>query len=490
MYYRFFGLNKAPFKITPDTSLFYSGAKRGATLDALVYAVLNGEGIVKVVGEVGSGKTMLCRMLEVRLPRHVDIVYINNPSLSPDNILQVVAYELAVVTDPCTPKLEAMQKLNSYLTERHAEGAQVVVFLEEAQGMPLATLEEVRLLSNLETEEHKLMQLVMFGQPELDEKLKDPSIRQLRERITHSFDLEPLKEDEIMEYLNFRLWLAGYRGADLFTQKVARRITAYSHGLIRRVNILADKTLLAAYSDNTYVLTPKHVEMAARDSQYTKQFNAKPMLFGGAGLAASLAVVGMLWLGGFKMPEGMWPALQQTVSRYSDQAQQWIAQWREKSVPAQAAQIDAEKPTEKMLTVVPSAARLGQEIAPDSVADGSATDESVASMLPADMTRRLADSLSWIQSNDPEKYSVRLLEVDVSELDKLQNLISELPNNFEQNGLYLLRHEEFDVTRLTLVYSEFTDIGQAEDAIAQMPDLVLQWGPDVQSVRALKSLAR
>jgi hypothetical protein len=149
MYLDHFGLERPPFKITPDPRLFFSGGKRGSVLDALVYAITTGEGIVKVVGEVGSGKTMLCRMLETRLPANVEIVYIANPSLSPANILQVVAFELNLQTREAD-RLQAMQTLQNWLLEQHADGRQVVVFIEEAQGMPLETLEEIRLLSNLE----------------------------------------------------------------------------------------------------------------------------------------------------------------------------------------------------------------------------------------------------------------------------------------------------------------------------------------------------
>ena len=178
MYLEHYGLDRQPFKITPDTSMFYEGSKRGAALEALIYAISSGEGIIKVVGEVGSGKTMLCRMLEVKLSDIVDVVYIANPSLSPDNILHVIAHELHLDVRNDESKLDVMQKLQVYLLRKHADNRQVVVFVEEAQSMPVETLEEIRLLSNLETDQHKLLQMVLFGQPELDDKLAQPQIRQ------------------------------------------------------------------------------------------------------------------------------------------------------------------------------------------------------------------------------------------------------------------------------------------------------------------------
>ena len=271
MYEDYFGLERPPFKITPDTSLFYEGGKRGDILAALVYAIQRGEGIVKVVGEVGSGKTMLCRMLQLELPASVEIVYIANPSVSPEDILFVIAHELSLQVTRNSSKHEVMHLLQDYLLQRHMENKQVVLFIEEAQGMPIETLEEIRLLSNLETDQHKLLQIVLFGQPELDENLAQQSIRQLRERITHNFRLEPLTLDEIHNYLNFRMREVGYTGPELINRAVARKVEQYSGGLLRRINILADKILLSAFAEGTHDLNPKHVTAAVNDSSFEQE---------------------------------------------------------------------------------------------------------------------------------------------------------------------------------------------------------------------------
>ncbi|MCP4874212.1 MAG: AAA family ATPase [Gammaproteobacteria bacterium] len=268
MYEDYFGLKRPPFKITPDTSLFYEGGKRGDILAALVYAIHRGEGIIKVVGEVGSGKTMLCRMLQLKLPETVEIVYIANPSVSSEDILFVIAHELSIPVSRDVSKHEVMHQLQDYLLQRHMENKQVVLFIEEAQGMPLDTLEEIRLLSNLETAEHKLLQIILFGQPELDQNLSIQSIRQLRERITHSFNLEPLTQDEIHNYLNFRMREVGYTGPELINTAVARKIEQYSEGLLRRINIIADKILLSAFAEGTHNLSSKHVTAAVNDSTF------------------------------------------------------------------------------------------------------------------------------------------------------------------------------------------------------------------------------
>ncbi len=297
MYYKYFGLDQPPFKITPDTRLFFPGANRGAVLEALVYAIVNGEGIVKVVGEVGSGKTMLCRMLQTELPKHVDIIYIANPSLSPEHILHAIAFELRLSASPDDDRLVVMQAVQDYLLAKYSENRRVVLFIEEAQSMPMATLEEIRLLSNLETGQDKLLQIVLFGQPELDETLAAHEIRQLKERITYSFMLGAFTEWEIRDYLNARLRASGFRGGELFSPRAIRAIERYSEGLVRRINILADKSLLAAYAGQATTVMLRHVEMAARDSEFIPQQRLPPWAGVAAAAVLLLAVAGgVLWL--------------------------------------------------------------------------------------------------------------------------------------------------------------------------------------------------
>ena len=274
MYYPHFGLKEPPFKITPNTDFFFSGGNRGAVLDALVYAITNGEGIIKVVGEVGSGKTMLCRMLQTILPEQIESIYLANPSVAPEDVLHAIAFELQLKLPKNADRLKVMQELQAHLLSRHAEGRQVVIFVEEAQGMPLATLEEIRLLSNLETKQDKLLQIVLFGQPELDDNLNQPHIRQLRERITHSFHLGPLQTKDIGEYLLFRLRAAGYHGPHLFSEAAIKRLSKAAEGLVRRVNILADKALLAAFAENVFLVTPKHIKAAIQDSEFGSKASA------------------------------------------------------------------------------------------------------------------------------------------------------------------------------------------------------------------------
>ena len=269
MYLDHFGLREPPFGITPNPDFFFEGNMRGELLDALCCAVERGEGFVKVTGEVGSGKTMLCRMMEHRLAPHIDIIYIANPSLLPREVCYAVAAELGLPTSGLRLD-EVMRLVQSDLIARHGRGRQVVLLVEEAQAMPLETLEELRLLSNLETSHDKLLQMVLFGQPELDRHLALPHMRQLRERITQSFTVPLMPEPAVYDFLSFRLHAAGYRGDRVFSVGATRCIARTARGVVRRISILADKALLAAYIDDTRWVELRHAQAAVRDSQLAR----------------------------------------------------------------------------------------------------------------------------------------------------------------------------------------------------------------------------
>jgi type II secretory pathway predicted ATPase ExeA len=296
MYERHFGLTRAPFRITPDPEFFFPGGNRGAVLEALTYAIARGEGVVKVVGEVGSGKTMLCRMLERELPPNCDVVYLANPALDPDAVLNAIAFEMGLGDGAGANKLAVLHRIQDHLLAKHAENRRVVMFVEEAQALPLASLEELRLLSNLETTTEKLLQIVLFGQPELDAKLAAHDIRQLRERITHSFELTGLAGREMRDYVNARLRASGYRGGELFTRGALKQIERASAGLLRRINVLADKALLAAFATNSIQVSAAHVRRAIKDSEFGRR--GSPFQARYAWVAAGLLCAGALgwWL--------------------------------------------------------------------------------------------------------------------------------------------------------------------------------------------------
>ncbi len=290
LYLEHFGLAEPPFRITPHTDFFFDGADRGATLEALIYAILHDEGIVKLSGEVGSGKTMLCRVLMERLPQHVETIYLATPSLARDEILHAIAddLELRLTNERITV---ALRELQEHLIRLYGAGRRVVVLIDEAHVMPEETLEQVRLLSNLESNRHKLMQLVLFGQPELDATLAKPSLRQLRDRITHAFRMRPLSAPEVAKYVSFRMRAAGYRGPDVFAPGALARVARASGGLTRRINILADKSLLAAFTQNVHAVTERHVRAAIADSEFARLRKPwRPAAYAGVALAAGVLI--------------------------------------------------------------------------------------------------------------------------------------------------------------------------------------------------------
>ena len=290
LYLEHFGLAEPPFRITPHTDFFFDGADRGATLEALIYAILHDEGIVKVSGEIGSGKTTLCRVLMERLPAEVETVFLANPSYSRSEILLAIAEELGRPPS-ADPAASALRDLQGMLIELYGKGRRVVVMIDEAHAMPDDTLEQVRLLSNLESSRHKLLQMVLFGQPELDESLAKPSMRQLKDRITHSFRTRPLAVDEVGKYVSFRMRAAGYKGPEVFSASAIAAITRASSGLTRRINVLCDKSLLAAFAANSHAVTPRQVRAAVADSDFAPVAGARPRA-GRALAAAALIALG------------------------------------------------------------------------------------------------------------------------------------------------------------------------------------------------------
>lgn len=288
MYLTHFGLYEAPFRITPAAECFFTGAQRGEILDALLYAVNEGAGIIKLSGEVGSGKTSLCRTLIARLPESCVSVYLANPSLSREELLYAIAdaLDLHIDIDRVGIIMHAIQKKLETLA---TAGRRVIVIADEAHAMPPDTLEELRLLYNLQSADGKLLQLILCGQPELDAKLDRPNMRQLKDRIVHRFTILPLSAPMLEAYLMFRLHGAGYHGAKLFSPEALKLIASASSGLLRRVNILADKSLLAAFVENTHTIHSRHVIAAMRDSGISAPHNPRRAL--ALAVPAALAVL-------------------------------------------------------------------------------------------------------------------------------------------------------------------------------------------------------
>lgn len=269
MYLGHFSLREAPFSITPDSAFFYPHESAQAALNTLLVALRSGEGFLKIVGEVGCGKTVLCRQLLKTLQGEFVTAYIPNPDMGPDDLLMALALELSIKLTPPISRHSVLNALRDCLLAHAQEGRQVVVCIDEAQAIPLRTVESLRLLSNLETEKRKLLQLVLLGQPELDAKLARPEIRQLMQRITFSEYLGPMPADRVPVYLAHRLSTAavdGHTDLQVFEPAAARAIARISGGVPRLINVLAHKCLMLAYGENVHRVGTGHVHLAARDT--------------------------------------------------------------------------------------------------------------------------------------------------------------------------------------------------------------------------------
>lgn len=247
MYLKHFGLTETPFSITPDTSFYFASHSYQEGLNTLLFAILSGEGFIKITGEVGTGKTLLCRKLMSSLDASFKVAYVPNPYLEPHSLLMTLAQELGITVATDVTQHALLTALTHGLLDFARNDIKVVVCLDEVQAMPIETLEALRLLSNLETEKRKLLQVVIFGQPELEVKLNHASIRQLKQRITFEYQLDRLSYDEMQYYLNHRLIIAGYQGSRILSSAALALMYFKSKGVPRLVNILAHKSLLAAY---------------------------------------------------------------------------------------------------------------------------------------------------------------------------------------------------------------------------------------------------
>ncbi|OYY95303.1 MAG: AAA family ATPase [Hydrogenophilales bacterium 28-61-23] len=273
MYLTHFGLREFPFGLTPDTSYFFPGAGAQTALNTLLVALESGEGLIKIVGEVGSGKTLLCRYLLNQLEKKGwAAAYIPNPHLTPAALNQALLSEL--VGADASPGGSVVKRSVAYgltkalemrLLELAQAGKPALALIDEAQAMPLETMEALRLITNLETEKRKLLQIVLFGQPELDTRLADPSVRQIRSRIVFHERITPLAAHETPVYLMHRVAQAGAAGP-LFTLAAAKKLHRLSQGMPRLLNILAHKTLLLAYGEGRAQAEPRHARLAARDT--------------------------------------------------------------------------------------------------------------------------------------------------------------------------------------------------------------------------------
>ncbi len=267
MYLEHFGMHEMPFAITPDTSFFYNYGGYQEALNVLLVAIRSGEGFIKITGEVGAGKTLLCRKLLNTLEEKFVTAYLPNPCLTPAGLRMALADELNVQYARNIGQHRILKLIADRLIELNANGKQVVLLIDEAQALPDDSMEALRLLTNLETEKCKLLQVVLFGQPELDDRIARPKLRQLRQRITFSYSLGAIDKEGVSGYLGHRLLVAGYHGKPLFDADAMKMLHRISCGIPRLINVLAHKALMAAYGQGVFNIYCSHVELAAEDTE-------------------------------------------------------------------------------------------------------------------------------------------------------------------------------------------------------------------------------
>ena len=294
MYLTHFGMKENPFTITPDTDFFFSYGRHLEALNVLLVALHLGEGFIKVTGEVGTGKTLLCRKLLNTLSDKFEIAYIPNPSLKSDALLMALAEEFGIVLEGNETQHKLFKGITQRLIELNASGKRCVLCLDEAQTITEEGLECLRLLTNLETKKYKLLQIVLFGQPELDRQLSKPSLRQLLQRITFSYHLSSIDWKGLNAYLVYRLLKADYHGGRLFMPDAVEELYHKSRGIPRLINILCHKALIAAYGRGQRQIHRKHIRMAARDTECIQErpfFFKQGFVYGAAGLLGTITIV-------------------------------------------------------------------------------------------------------------------------------------------------------------------------------------------------------
>ncbi len=466
MYLDHFGLREPPFSITPVTDFFYAGARRGPTLEALIYAVTHVEGIVKVVGEVGSGKTMLCRVLMERLPPEVETVYLCHPALRPDELLYAVADELGLNL-AVERETQALKVLSQALIDKHVAGKYVVVLVDEAHAMSTQTLEALRLLSNLETGRHKLLRLVLFGQPELDATLARPEMRQLRDRITHSFQMPPLDKSAVGEYLNFRLRAAGYRGPELFSPGAVRAIARASRGLTRRINVLADKALLAAFVEHCHRIEPRHVRLAVRDSALVPRrpapVAALTILVLGVGLIA-----GVGWLYQTRVLLGGDP----------EEALQGAAPHRAREKPPSAPGKLPSAQGESLAAEAQSTPERVLEVAPHLAFEGYAL-----------LGQRVAAARQVLETQPQERYSVQIFLTNDVQPARMERFLQRARALIDLDKIYVYPTRTGGQPNFTVMYGLFDTREEGLAALERLPRVYRsEFAPIVRRLDEIKAM--
>lgn len=293
MYTRFYGLKTKPFEITPDPDFLFLSENHREALAHLIYAARERKGFTVLTGEVGTGKTLLVQAFLSRLNGKIKTAYIFNPKLTALDFLRYICEDLGIKEQKQT-KGQYVAQLQQFLLEHYSRNEQVILIIDEAQSLPPALLEEVRLLTNLETPKSKLLQVVLVGQPELDEVLNSHDFRQLKQRVSLRYHLRPLTEEETRQYIENRLKNAGAVDTRIFTDKAVKKIYSYAQGIPRLINIIADHALLAGYTAHKKIIGPNMIEEAVRKAEGLEEAGLEKKKRKGWGVVLGIVLILLL----------------------------------------------------------------------------------------------------------------------------------------------------------------------------------------------------
>ncbi|UQB43030.1 AAA family ATPase [Thiomicrospira microaerophila] len=473
MYESFFNLNDLPFRSTPDLEFFYSDASRGDIVDALVYSLKRGDGVIKVVGEVGSGKTTILRKLVQCLPLNFNVIYINSPNLLPSDILFFICHEFGLEVSTNDHRFAFINQLQHFFISEHGMGRHCLILVDEAQAMPIDTLEEMRLLSNLETDQHKLVQIVLFGQPELDLNLSKPEIRQFLSRVSQSIYLPALNPADVFSYLNFRMRKAGYSGNDVFSFPIAKLICKKSNGMIREIHSIADSALLAAYCDDSKKVMPHHLSPSQ-----TKSFIRKHAAFLSLILVFPVLIIGLFaYYNTYFVGEGKSiPSVLKEFNHLEFQQDSFI-----ENVSVSEDLLIADK------DIVHDFNQLKNNNVVELAADNPSIDSFEqlfnSFMYNSDLdeyNRYMRDLFALLDGLNDHKYSIQIITGGVSDLNRV---VSELESVLDSQYLYW----SIDFPRYILFYGIYSDFSAAQADIDKLPSAYKIGSPIVVRASSVKN---
>ena len=514
MYPGHFGFSEQPFADSSVTDFFYEGANRGATLDALIYVLTHGEGvegIIQVIGADGSGKTTLCRSLIKRLPAQMQAVYLAKPDFSREEFLHSIMNELnAGGTESATTAVQAtvtIEDLQRALTEKHANGGQVVLLVDEAHTLSAEVLEEVLALYDLESPRHKLLQIVLFGQVELENKLASPQMRKFNDRVTHRFALQPFNTKAVEEYLVRRTGTARYPHADIFSAKAAKLISRASGGLARQIDILADKSLLAASIAETREVDARHVNAAVEDSGIKRSASGESWrqwrVFLGhctvdaVAVFSTVAVVALGVLGWHDIRSPS-PEITSLVASMPLEATTPAPVSIPAPGPVYSTMVPAIPPSAPPSVSAPAAASSGISRSVSAVASTPAPPEAVAGIAPsaeskpvaeigqrstarthiagvelagnALLEQRLEATTNLMRKTDKNFYTIQLFATENIQPDRMERFLLRARSQVDLSDLYVHPVSNGDQAKFIVTYGIYPSRDEADAAVAGLPE--------------------